>query len=81
MRRAPPFSVGAPVEAEDARTHRGLISGFGQYVVKPGWLPVAFGKHLNRAHELRLLADYSGDPIDIEQAVELVRGQRRSSPR
>lgn len=72
--RAALFAVGAPVETEEARTHRGLISAFGQYVVKPGRLPPDFGKSLNRAHEVRLLADYSGDPVDIEQAAEQVRG-------
>ena len=67
------LTVGAPVQAEEARTHRGLISAFGQYIVKPGRLPADFGKSLNRAHEVRLLADYSGDPVKTEQAVELVR--------
>jgi uncharacterized protein (UPF0332 family) len=72
--RAALLVVGAPVQAEEARTHRGLISAFGQYVVKPGRLPAGFGKALNRAHEVRLLADYSGEPVEIEQAAELVHG-------
>jgi DNA-binding MurR/RpiR family transcriptional regulator len=42
--------------------------------VKARILPAELGKSLNRAHEVRLLADYSGDPIDILQAVERVRG-------
>lgn len=71
--RAALLACNAPVESENARTHRGLISAFGQYVVKPGRLPVVFGKSLNRAHEIRLLADYSGDPVDAKDADELVR--------
>ncbi len=63
----------APIEAEQARTHSGLIAAFGQYIVKPGLLPAEYGKSLNRAHEVRLLADYSGNPVAIEQAAELVR--------
>jgi uncharacterized protein (UPF0332 family) len=63
----------APIEAEQARTHSGLISAFGQYVVKAGLLPAKLGKSLNRADEVRLLADDSGGPIDIQQAAELVR--------
>jgi uncharacterized protein (UPF0332 family) len=51
-----------------------LIAAFGQYVVKAGRLPAELGRSLNRAHEVRLLADYSGDPVDIQQAGEMVRG-------
>lgn len=74
--RAALLTVRAPVEAEQARTHSGLISAFGQHIVKARILPAELGKSLNRAHEVRLLADYSGDPIDILQAVELVRGAK-----
>jgi len=55
--RAALLACRAPIEAEQARTHSGLISAFGQYVVKAGRLPAEFGKSLNRAHEVRLLAD------------------------
>jgi uncharacterized protein (UPF0332 family) len=34
--RAALLVVNAPVEAEVARTHKGLISAFGKHVVKPG---------------------------------------------
>ena len=72
--RAALLTCNAPIESEAARTHRGLISAFGQYVVKPGRLPAVFGKSLNRAHEIRLLADYSGDSVETTDAAELVRG-------
>lgn len=71
--RAALLATNAPVETEDARTHRGLIAAFGLYVVKPGSLAAEFGRRLNRAHEVRLLADYSGEPVDLVQATELVQ--------
>jgi uncharacterized protein (UPF0332 family) len=66
--RAALLASGAPVEPEIARTHNGLISAFSLHLVKTGQVPVALGKALNRAEELRLLADYKGDPVDEENA-------------
>lgn len=62
----------APVEAEIARTHRGLIAAFGQHIVRPGRASAALGKALNRAHEVRLIADYSGVSVNLDQAAELM---------
>ena len=66
--RAALLASGAPVPAEIAKTHSGLISAFGLHLVKPGLVPVEFGKSLNKAEELRLLADYKGDPIESDAA-------------
>jgi uncharacterized protein (UPF0332 family) len=55
---------GAPVEAEVARTHGGLISAFSLYLVKTGKVPIELGRALNRAEEIRLVADYKGDPVN-----------------
>ena len=66
--RAALLASGAPVEAEVARTHNGLISAFSLHLVKTGRVPVELGKALNRAEELRLAADYKGDSIDKEDA-------------
>lgn len=66
--RAALLASGAPVETEVARTHNGLIAAFSLHLVKTGRVPVALGKALNRAEELRLLADYKGDPVDEENA-------------
>ena len=66
--RAALLGAGAPVEPEIARTHNGLISAFSLHLVKTGRVPVALGKALNRAEELRLVADYKGDPIEHEDA-------------
>lgn len=51
-----------------AKTHSGLISAFSLHLVKTGLLPVDLGRSLNRAHEVRQIADYTGDEVSVEQA-------------
>lgn len=62
------LASGAPVEPEIAKTHNGLISAFSLHLVKTGRVPVELGKALNKAEELRLVADYKGDPVEKEDA-------------
>lgn len=66
--RAALLASGAPVQPEIARTHSGLIAAFSLHLVKTDRVPVALGKALNRAEELRLIADYKGDPVAKEEA-------------
>ena len=66
--RAALLASGAPVEPEIAKTHNGLISAFSLHLVKTGRVPVELGRALNKAEELRLIADYKGDPIEKEDA-------------
>ncbi len=66
--RAALLASGAPVEPEIARTHSGLISAFSLHLVKTGRVPVELGKALNKVEDLRLVADYKGDPIENEEA-------------
>ncbi|MHB0981639.1 MAG: HEPN domain-containing protein [Thermoleophilia bacterium] len=75
---------GAPVDLTVAKTHSGLISAFSLHVVKTGLLPVEFGKALNRAAEIRLVADYTGDEVTpdkarwvVDQALAFVEAVRR----
>ncbi len=56
--------------AETARTHGGLIAAFGLQLVKPGRLPRELGRMLNRAEEVRLLADYTGGSVEPAEARE-----------
>lgn len=77
--RAALIASGAPVEAEVARTHSGLISAFTLHLVKTKCVAVELGKALNKVEDLRLIADYKGDPLDqadaawaFEQAVQFV---------
>lgn len=51
-----------------AKTHSGLISAFSLHLVKTGRLPVELGKTLNRAAEIRLIADYTGDEVTEDKA-------------
>jgi uncharacterized protein (UPF0332 family) len=60
--RAGLLSVGQ--DAAPAKTHSGLIAAFSLHWVKSSRVPVALGKALNRAADLRLVADYAGSPID-----------------
>lgn len=59
-------------ELEAARTHNGLIAIFGLQLVKTGRVPKELGRMLNRAEEVRLLADYTGgsvEPVDTGEQI------------
>lgn len=71
--RAALLSIDTTIPAEAARSHSGLISVFSLRLVKTGIVPVELGKSLNKAEDLRLIADYKGDPIDQEQAEWVVK--------
>ena len=59
-------------EAELPRTHSGLITAFSLQLVKTGRVPVELGRALNRAAEIRLIADYKDEPVDPERAAGVV---------
>ncbi len=67
-----------------AKTHSGLISAFTLHLVKTGQLPADLGKALNRAAEIRLVADYADKEVTadkvrwiIEQAASFVETVRQ----
>jgi uncharacterized protein (UPF0332 family) len=60
------------IGAEASRTHNGLITLFSLHLVKLGLIAVELGRSLNRVQEIRLLADYTGDAIDLNQAADAV---------
>ena len=66
--RAALLSISAPVPAEIARTHSGLITAFSLHLVKPGLVAVDHGRSLNKVEDLRLIADYKGDPVTLKNA-------------
>lgn len=71
--RAALLTSGAPLSSEIGKTHSGLIHAFSQHLVKTGLVPKELGQSLARAHELRLVADYTGDQVqatDAQTAVE-----------
>ncbi len=67
--RAGLIAVRAPVEAEVARTHSGLIAAFSLHLVKSGLVAVEHGRALNKVEDLRLIADYKGDPVTADKAM------------
>ena len=71
--RAALIASEAPVPPEIAKTHSGLISAFSLHLVKPNLFPVELGRSLNKAEDLRLVADYKGDSIDAEEAIWVVQ--------
>jgi uncharacterized protein (UPF0332 family) len=60
------LAVNAGESATTTKTHRGLISAFGQHLVLGGHVKAELGAALNQAERLRLLADYTGDPVGSE---------------
>ena len=66
--RAALIASKAPVPPEIAKTHSGLISAFSLHLVKSGRFPVELGKSFNKVEDLRLVADYKGDPIEAAEA-------------
>jgi len=56
------------VPTDVARTHSGLITAFSLHLVKPGLVAVEHGRSLNNVEDLRLIADYRGDPVTLENA-------------
>ena len=60
------------VNVDNVWDHSGLIHAFSQHLVKTGRVPKELGQSLARAHELRLVADYTGDQVqacDAQSAV------------
>jgi uncharacterized protein (UPF0332 family) len=66
--RAALLSMCPDTRPEAVRSHNGLISAFSLQLVKTGYVPVEQGRALNRAEEIRLIADYRGDFVSEEQA-------------
>ena len=50
------------------KTHSGLIASFSLKLVKPGLIDIELGKSLNKVEDLRLIADYKGDAITLDDA-------------
>ena len=48
------------------------IAAFGQYLIKPGHLPVELGTSLNQVQRIRQLADYTGEEVTNEVARQAV---------
>ncbi len=72
--RAAPLATGSDQAA--TRTHVDLFSAFGLRLVKSGKVDRTLGHALNRAQEIRLVADHAGDLVDREAAAWVVGRSR-----
>lgn len=70
--RAAMLATSTEFDLVTARTHGGFIATFGQEMVKTGHVSVQMGRLLNRAHEVRLVADYRGEAVALADAATLV---------
>jgi uncharacterized protein (UPF0332 family) len=61
--RAALLAAGVQMGAEIPRSHGGVISAFRLLLVKPGRVSLELGRSLNRAEEIRLVADYKGETV------------------
>ncbi|MGP0059344.1 MAG: HEPN domain-containing protein [Beijerinckiaceae bacterium] len=57
------------VPEASTKTHHGLISAFGKYLVLGKHVEPALGSALNKVQRLRQVADYTGDPVSHEDAI------------
>jgi uncharacterized protein (UPF0332 family) len=85
--RAVLLAAGAQTGMEVPRTHGGVISTFSLHLVKPGRVSLELGRALNRAEEIRLVADYKGETVDrkhaawaVSQEIAFVQAMRQAFP-
>lgn len=52
----------------NTKTHHGLISAFGRLLVLTGRIDAEHGRAFNQVQRLRQLADYSGEPVSLQDA-------------
>jgi len=71
--RAALLTSGVLAQPHLMKTHSGLMSAFGLHLIKNGPLSRDLGRLLKRAEEIRLVADYTGDSVELDDARELVR--------
>lgn len=70
--RAALMATNAEIPLNIGETHSGVLTAFSQHLVKNGPVPRDIGRLLKQAEELRLVADYSGDSITLDDARALV---------
>jgi uncharacterized protein (UPF0332 family) len=75
--RAALMVCGAPPEAQNAKTHRGLQSAFNQYLIKSGKLPKILGADFHRAEEFRLVGDYGDGHVPAKDTAGVLAGAKK----
>jgi uncharacterized protein (UPF0332 family) len=59
------------------KTHGGLIAVFSLQLVKSGQVSPELGRMLNRAEEVRLVADYKGESVEPSDAAAVIENAAR----
>jgi len=70
--RAALLASGAPVRPDIGKTHSGLINAFSEHLIRNGPVTKEMGRLLKRAEEIRLVADYKGDSVELSDTQEMV---------
>ena len=68
MAHAALLASGAEMLDKPIKTHNGLIGLFGLHLVRSGNIAAEHGHAFNRVQNFRLVADYEGDFVRIEDA-------------
>lgn len=70
--RAALLATKAPVPPNIGKTHSGVLNAFSLHLVKTALVPRDIGRLLKRAEEIRIVADYNGESVELEDAREMV---------
>ncbi len=62
------IAAGAEHSGTPIKTHNGLIAKFGLVVVQTEKLDASHAEALNAVQRIRLIADYSGEVLTLDQA-------------
>ena len=58
--------------AEVGKTHKGVLNAFSDRLIKNGPLLKEMGRLLKHAETFRYVADYEGDPVELDDARKMV---------
>ena len=54
--------------SDRTKTHSGLITVFGQHLIKTGKLPAELGRSISRVMNIRAASDYDGDTLGVDHS-------------
>jgi uncharacterized protein (UPF0332 family) len=62
------LSAKVALAGDSLKTHAGLIGTFGKHLVQAGLIDAEHGRAFNQVQRLRQLADYTGEPVSLDDA-------------
>lgn len=57
---------------EIGKTHKGVLNAFSDQLIKNGPIPKEMGRLLKHAETRRYVADYEGEPVELEDARQMI---------